>query len=193
MPRFDGIDYNGEEDITNVLDAHRWVCIRKMALNDIEQVNRIDAKSMESRISMDWFSKILLDSPDLQFVAVDARTNPSDPSNIIGFVVGRPYDPATKSPTGYISRIAVLPQFRNRGVGTMLAHAFEYGLILRGVSSILVHARTTNSVATRFYHGLGFTDREIVTGHYKKPPGDGIVMTKNVVRGYQNFNSCFPL
>jgi ribosomal protein S18 acetylase RimI-like enzyme len=187
------VDFGGEEELVYpVLDAHQWICIRKMKLEDIERVNKIDAKSMESRISMDWFLKIHASAPDLQHVACNSRVNPVDPAGVVGFVVGRPYDPANHDPLGYISRIAVIYNYRRHGIGTMLENAFESALLDRGVNTMRVHARVANFEAVRFYQGVGLQILGTIPGHYKKPPGDGFVMEKKLERGHQNFNSCFP-
>jgi ribosomal protein S18 acetylase RimI-like enzyme len=187
------IEFGDDEEDGDVLDAHQWICVRKMMKQDVERVNKIDAKSMESHISLDWFSSIIDSAPDLQHVACDCRTDPMNPQTILGYVVGRPYDPANKHQIGYISRIAVLAPYRRHGIGTMLESAFEYALLARGVPAIRVHARVTNDTALRFYDGRGFAITAQLPGHYKKPAGDGYALEKQVLRGTQNFRSCFPL
>ena len=54
---------------------------------------------------------------------------------------------------GHIGRMAVLPQWRNRGIGTALLRQLLDIATLQGVSSVILHAQCR---AVAFYERLGF-------------------------------------
>ena len=57
-------------------------------------------------------------------------------------------------PSGQISRLAVLEQFRNQDIGSALLAAAENEARSRGMDEIFLHAQTQ---ATHFYENAGFT------------------------------------
>ncbi|MCC1497793.1 GNAT family N-acetyltransferase [Alcanivorax sp. 1008] len=57
-------------------------------------------------------------------------------------------------PTGQLSRLAVLEQFRNQDIGSALLSAAEAEARSSGMDEIFLHAQTQ---ATHFYENAGFT------------------------------------
>tara|TARA_Y100001972_G_scaffold121310_1_gene165144 strand:- start:149 stop:577 length:429 start_codon:yes stop_codon:yes gene_type:complete len=57
-------------------------------------------------------------------------------------------------PTGQLSRLAVLEQFRNQDIGSALLAAAEDEARSKGMDEIFLHAQTQ---ATHFYENAGFT------------------------------------
>jgi predicted GNAT family N-acyltransferase len=57
-------------------------------------------------------------------------------------------------PTGQLSRLAVLEQFRNQDIGSALLSAAEAEARNSGMDEIFLHAQTQ---ATHFYENAGFT------------------------------------
>ena len=57
-------------------------------------------------------------------------------------------------PSGQLSRLSVLEQLRNQGIGKALLIAAEEEARARGMSEIFLHAQTH---ATSFYESCGFT------------------------------------
>ncbi|BBI99873.1 GNAT family N-acetyltransferase [Ferrigenium kumadai] len=59
-------------------------------------------------------------------------------------------------PDGHIGRIAVLPEWRNRKVGTAIMEILLAEARARGLPQVAVDAQTQ---AVPFYHGFGFVER----------------------------------
>lgn len=59
-------------------------------------------------------------------------------------------------PDGHIGRIAVLPEWRNRKVGTAIMEALLAEARMRGLPRVEVYAQTQ---AVPFYTGLGFVEQ----------------------------------
>ncbi len=60
---------------------------------------------------------------------------------------------------GSITEIYVTPEFRNLGIGTVMAQIMDYHLHLMGAKEVCVYA---NPHTERFWQRLGFTHRESV-------------------------------
>ncbi|HXU94464.1 MAG TPA: GNAT family N-acetyltransferase [Gallionella sp.] len=59
-------------------------------------------------------------------------------------------------PDGHIGRIAVLPEWRNRKVGTAIMEALLAEARTRGLQQVEIDAQTQ---AVPFYHGFGFVEQ----------------------------------
>ena len=67
---------------------------------------------------------------------------------------GRPIGTARLLSDGHIGRMAVLPSWRNRGVGSALVRELLHIAVQRGDGRVFLHAQCT---AEAFYARLGFT------------------------------------
>jgi ribosomal protein S18 acetylase RimI-like enzyme len=56
----------------------------------------------------------------------------------------------------YVSNVAVFPELRGRGLGTVLMGAAEQEAVAAGLASIVLDVETDNAAAIRLYQGLGF-------------------------------------
>ncbi len=82
------------------------------------------------------------------FVAVEEHTR-----NPVGFIIS-----FQRQDFGYISVIAVLPEWQQKGIATVLiAQAFAY-LRGRGLGCIYIDVEDTNLTARRLYERAGFQD-----------------------------------
>lgn len=57
-----------------------------------------------------------------------------------------------------LTHLEVLPEFRNRGIGTELINAVETYLWEHGHDRVALAVRTDNENAARLYRGLGYVD-----------------------------------
>lgn len=82
-------------------------------------------------------------------------------TGIVGFGVGGPRrgmgDPRTRSFTGEVYLLYLLPAFQKRGYGGRLIASLARVLIARGMESAVVWALATNRKAIGFYQHLGGT------------------------------------
>ncbi len=57
---------------------------------------------------------------------------------------------------GWIYSVAVAPEHRHRGIGSMLVRQVEAALVARGCLKLNLQVRTTNASVLAFYEKLGF-------------------------------------
>ena len=86
---------------------------------------------------MEWDGE---DEASVHFLARDAEQTP------LGCI--------RLTPTGQLSRLSVLEEYRNQGIGKALLDAAEAEARHRGMKEISLHAQTH---ATSFYEAAGFT------------------------------------
>jgi len=79
---------------------------------------------------------------------------------------------------GYITNVAVAPDFRRRGVARALIGALETWARERDLAFLTLEVRVSNDAALALYRGLGFEEAGVRPGYYIKPDEDAIIMTK---------------
>ena len=100
------------------------------------------------------------------YVAVEGET-------LRGYILGR-----VIPPEGEIYRIAVLPEYRRRGIAYRLldyAVKTERG---RGLECLFLEVRSKNIGARMLYRSYGFKDMGIRKNYYKNPTDDAVVMLR---------------
>ncbi len=79
---------------------------------------------------------------------------------------------------GYITNIAVFPEFRKKGVGAaLLYHTEEFGR-LKGLSFITLEVRESNTVAISLYEKHGFQLQGQRKNFYINPTENALILTK---------------
>lgn len=88
---------------------------------------------------------------------------------------------STVADEGYIANIAVKPQFRGKGVGTMLIdRCIQLGFTL-GLRFISLEVRTSNREAVTLYKKLGFRNSGLRKNFYTNPREDAVIMTRRLI------------
>ncbi|MBQ8719610.1 MAG: ribosomal protein S18-alanine N-acetyltransferase [Clostridia bacterium] len=90
-----------------------------------------------------------------------------------GYILGR-----LIPPEGEIYRIAVLPEYRRRGIAYRLldyAVKTERG---RGLECLFLEVRAKNIAARSLYLSYGFRDMGVRKNYYKNPTDDAIIMRR---------------
>src|SRR5690606_35580736 len=64
---------------------------------------------------------------------------------------------------GWLYYLAVVPEYRRRGCGTLLVHEGESRLRLRGCSKVNLQIRASNSRVAGFYAALGYSEEPRVS------------------------------
>jgi ribosomal-protein-alanine N-acetyltransferase len=82
---------------------------------------------------------------------------------------------------GHITNIAVLPEFRQTGVGARLLNKLIEIAQKNGVSSITLEVRKSNFVAQRLYRRFGFKESGFRKAYYSDNGEDAIIMWKDDV------------
>jgi ribosomal-protein-alanine N-acetyltransferase len=80
---------------------------------------------------------------------------------VIGYTIGRKLDELAE-----VISIAVLPEFRRRGIGSALWLRLRDELKEMGVKTVRLHVRVSNEPAIRFYEKFGFERTRLEPSYY---------------------------
>lgn len=146
--------------------------IRKMTLDDFEQVVAIDQLSF----SLPWparsFRFELTDNPASRcwVTELDGRVA----AMLVGWLIVDEI---------HIATIATHPDFRGRGIGrNLLSHALRSAREEGAVKSFL-EVRESNEVARKMYRSFGFVEDGRRREYYKDNAEDAILMSLNDLNG----------
>ena len=78
---------------------------------------------------------------------------------------------------GYVTNVAVLPQFRRLGIGRELLRAAMEGARTRGCAFLSLEVRVHNADAIRLYEKLGFRMQGLRKNFYRNPTEDACIYT----------------
>lgn len=79
---------------------------------------------------------------------------------------------------GYVTNIAVFPQYRRQGVATKLMKALIKYAKENEMSMVSLEVRPSNEGARKLYESLGFSEKGRRKGFYRDPAEDGLIMTR---------------
>ncbi len=79
---------------------------------------------------------------------------------------------------GYITNVAVLPEYRQLGVGTALMKKLDDLARLEKLSFISLEVRTSNQKAISLYEKFGYKTEGVRKNFYDNPKEDALIMTK---------------
>jgi ribosomal-protein-alanine N-acetyltransferase len=138
--------------------------IRKIKEKDIPSLLEIEKISFAAPWSEQDFLSELYRKNALLRVAVFE-------GNIIGYICV-----SFRAQESHILNLAVHPDFRRRGVATILMDKAMAELKERGCFFALLKVRVSNTGAQRFYELLGFKVESIRKKYYDNPDEDALVM-----------------
>lgn len=158
----------------DVLESHPLdgsLNVRRMRIEDIEQVHDIDVLSF----SMPWPSSSyrfeLMDNPaSLSWVAEIAL--PGGNTRIIGMVVVW-----LVTDEAHIATIAVHPEYRGRGAGRKLLATCLRVTACKGAKHSTLEVRAGNVVAQSLYQNFGFQVAGRRPRYYQDNNEDALIMT----------------
>ena len=149
--------------------------IRRLELRDLNAIERIERDSYPTPWSRSMFAGELAKPSSICLGAYDADTE-----ELVGYLIISRYVDAW-----HIMNVAVDPDHRGRGVGTMLLdRLFELTAddARRGYT---LEVRVSNATAIRLYERLGFRSRGIRRGYYTDNREDALIMWKDPVPSTQ--------
>lgn len=79
---------------------------------------------------------------------------------------------------GYITNVAVHPDFRRRGVAAQLVQVFCDFARGNHLAFLTLEVRPTNTAAIALYHGFGFTEAGRRKNYYDLPKEDALILTR---------------
>ncbi len=97
----------------------------------------------------------------------------TDNNSVAAYVTGR-----LIAPEGEIYRVAVLPEYRRRGIGYRL---LDYSMKTsrgKGLETAFLEVRSQNEAAIALYTAYGFRKVSVRKNYYKNPTDDAIVMLR---------------
>ena len=103
-----------------------------------------------------------------------AKEGPAEP--VVGYAGLRA--PRQGGDSGDIQTIAVTPEHRGKGLGSLLMRALLDEAGARGVDTIFLEVRADNEVALGLYERLGFEPIDRRRGYYQPDGVDAIVMRR---------------
>ena len=143
--------------------------LRRLGLADLDAIERIEKRSYPTPWSRSMFAGELAKPSSICLGAYDADTE-----ELVGYLIISRYVDAW-----HVMNVAVDPDHRGRGVGTMLLErlfALTADDARRGYT---LEVRVSNATAIRLYERLGFRARGIRRGYYTDNREDALIMWKD--------------
>lgn len=81
---------------------------------------------------------------------------------------------------GFITNVAVLPSYRNRGAGNALVKALLQFAKAQNLSSVSLEVRVSNQAAISLYEKNGFINLGTRKNFYRDPTEDAYIMTRQM-------------
>lgn len=131
------------------------VHIRECTADDLDKVAYIADISLKEEYAFEIFMK-LKEATNTIFLVANHQME------IVGFIAGV----NENKNTSRILMLAVLPAFRNRGIGNSLMENYTNICGKEGFRWITLEVRVTNKSAINFYKKRGFQAVETVDGFY---------------------------
>jgi ribosomal-protein-alanine N-acetyltransferase len=142
--------------------------VRPMQPEDIPAVMEIDRDSFPNPWPENTYRYELRENRASHLLVIQSR----EPSGIVG--VGGYWLVVDEA---HISTFAVRPEWRNRGVGSVLLNGILRQAAGLGAASAMLEVRAGNLVAQSLYRKFGFTNVGIRKEYYKDNGEDALLMT----------------
>lgn len=135
-------------------------CIRCAQPEDYDRIIEVWSASglsvrSEGRESREAFCRQLAQFPDLYLVSTDG-------SRIVGVVLG-----SHDHRKGWINRLAVLPEYRRRGIAAALLVACDEAIRRHGIEIVAALIESGNDVSTAVFEELGYK-ADVPVHYYRK-------------------------
>jgi [ribosomal protein S18]-alanine N-acetyltransferase len=129
--------------------------LRGFSANDLSSVYDLACYTLSERYDPNLFITISASWPE-GFTVVES------PWGIKAFLLGV----MTSSVHARVLMLAVSPDIRRKGVGTMLMERFQDESMKKGAKVLTLEVRKGNSAAMEFYKKFGFQPIDVIKGYY---------------------------
>jgi ribosomal-protein-alanine N-acetyltransferase len=140
--------------------------VREFEKEDIEEVMRINQTCLPENYPSSFFLGLHTHAPKAFLVALhDER--------IIGYIMCRiergisSFKRAFPVKKGHIVSVAVLHDYRHRGIGSHLIKLGMEGMVSYGAVEFFLEVRKSNTAAVIVYEKLGFEVGRVLKGYYR--------------------------
>ena len=138
--------------------------IRRFESADLKQVMEINRTCLPENYSSSFFMGIFKRFPDSFVVAEEG-------GEVVGYAMCRVehkfgFGPFGGGKRGHLISIAVLPDFRLRGVASALMKEVMEALAGYGCENVFLEVRVSNVAAVEFYKKLGFVAERMIRHYY---------------------------
>jgi len=142
--------------------------LRKFRPRDLDQVVRINQICLPENYSNVFFMELHERFPETFIVAeMDGRVIGYIMCRIEGGFPGLGFGPFNAGKKGHIISIAVLPEYRHKGIGRALVSEVLHSMLAHhGARSCYLEVRVSNKSAVDLYKKLGFEIERMVRGYY---------------------------
>ncbi len=140
--------------------------IRRCDRDDIEQVMKINEKTLPEHYSDYFYYEILSEFPETFLVAELA-------GEVVGYVMCRieygfsHLKRLGLARKGHVISIAVLDEHRGKGIGTSLMTSVHGEIAKKGGTECYLEVRVSNQGAARLYEKLGYRQTGRLEAYYK--------------------------
>jgi ribosomal-protein-alanine N-acetyltransferase len=149
--------------------------LREAAEKDLEVIQIIESITYSKPWTLNFFKLVYHSNPGLFLIATDGK-------QIIGYVVGeiKPYRSTKDSPKiGHVMNLAVIPSYRNKGIGTTLMEKLENKFRVEETKRVYMEVRESNTKAQNLYFRLGYVFMGKIDNYYGNE--DALILTKNIL------------
>jgi len=152
--------------------------LRKFNTNDLERVTYINRACLPENYSDFFFVDLYRRFPDTFIIA-------QENGEVVGYIMCRIETGLSNfilhglAKKGHIVSVAVLPQYRRKGIGKALVIEAMENMRLYNAKQCFLEVRTTNTSAVNLYKKLGFRVARTIRGYYADGE-DANVMTRRL-------------
>lgn len=144
------------------------VLLRGFLPKDVPSLQKIVSESLNEYYDQDTYFNLHGLWPDGLILA-------EENGRVIGFLLAVVSGPQEAR----ILVLAIEPEFRGKGIGTILLRDFISKCVNLGFKWIKLEVRVSNKIAIKFYNRFGFTISSIIP-HYYSNGEDGYVMWRGL-------------
>lgn len=142
---------------------------RKMLASDIEAVYEIECSSFETPWSIESFYKEINENRLAHYFVVEHN------GKIVAY--GGMWIIVDES---HVTNIAVLPEYRGRGLGDVLVKNMIGAALSMDVFNMTLEVRVSNESAIKLYEKHGFEGNGIRPNYYKENNEDALIMWRRL-------------
>ena len=144
------------------------IYIRKAKEDDLEQIVGLCNKCFSDAWSIATYVKVLKNKKNLCLVACRGQ---KIIANVLGYLL---------APEGEIQALAVLPEYRKKGIASLLMEKIIQDFKNRHIQDIFLEVRESNLLAIKLYQRYGFVQEGLRRDYYQKPIESALIMHRKM-------------